>query len=102
MNSFLGSVSIYGLEDGRPKLLWRHETGDRGDGGLRAFRVQEGTFILEEYSKKANLEESLCCPKQYLRTHLKWNGHHFQMIKSEVLQNEYPNAKFLGYLSQNP
>ena len=96
-NSFLGNVLIYAIDNGGPKLLWQHETGDRGNGGLRSFRVEDGTFIIDEYSPEATLEESLCCPKQFMSSRFRWDGKRFGLVKSAVLANEYPDARFLGF-----
>lgn len=96
-NSFVGSLMIYSLQGDKLVLLYRHETGDRGNGGLRAFRTENGRLIIEEYDPAVNLEQSLCCPKNYRRTYLRWKDGRFSGDKSEVLVNEYPNAFFVGY-----
>jgi hypothetical protein len=96
-NSFFGNLLIYTMKETGPTLLWQHETGDRGNNGLRGFRVENGEFILEEYSEEANPQQSLCCPKYFLRSYYRWTNNQFTRAKSEVLANEYSNAYFVGY-----
>lgn len=98
-NSFLGNLLIYTLQKGEPRLLWQHETGDRGNGGLRGFSVENGEFVVEEYVKEANPEQSLCCPKNFLRSYYRWNNGKFVRVRSAVIANEYSNAYFKGYPS---
>ncbi len=101
-NSFLGNLLVYKLLRGQPKLLWQHETGDRGNGGLRGFKVEGGRLIVEEYDPKVNAEESLCCPKKFRRSFFRWKNGRFARDKSEVVLNEYPNAYFVGYPADQP
>lgn len=96
VNRFVGSVFIYAIEKGKPNLLWHHETGDRADGGLRRIAVDSGTLILEEYARSEG-DGGLCCPKKFIRSHYKWNGNHFEKIRSAMLPNEHKTAEFLGY-----
>lgn len=95
-NSFLNGIFIYTVEEGGPRLLWHHETGDRADGGLRRIAVEDRTLVIEQYARSEG-DGGLCCPKKFIRSYYRWNGEHFGKIKSETLPNEYDNARFLGY-----
>jgi hypothetical protein len=108
-NGSVACIFIYILRDGKPSLLWSHETGDRANGGLRSIRVEGFDLVVEQYdikfdSAKGSYEEgtALCCPKRFFRSHYRWNGEHFEKSKSETLPNEYDNARFLGYPSDRP
>lgn len=99
-NSGAACIFVYAAEGGAPKLLWSHETGDRAYGGLRSIRVEDGNLIVEQYDSKFGEKETpACCPKGFTRSYYRWDGAHFEKIKSETLPNEYENARFLGYLS---
>ncbi|HYJ87382.1 MAG TPA: hypothetical protein VEW46_15075 [Pyrinomonadaceae bacterium] len=71
-NSFLANLLVYTIDNGILKVLWQHETGDRGNGGLRAFKVADSALIVEEYDPKVNPEQSLCCPKNFSRSSFRW------------------------------
>jgi hypothetical protein len=108
-NGSVASIFVYTLRGGEPKLLWSHETGDRADGGLRSLRVEGFDLVVEQYDikfdrAKGSYEEgtALCCPKRFIRSHYRWDGEHFEKSKSETLPNEYDNARFLGYPSDQP
>jgi hypothetical protein len=101
VNRFVGAVFIFGLQNGKPGLIWKHETGDRAEGGLRRLAVDGETLILEEYTRSEG-DGGLCCPKQFRRSEYKWNGRTFEQIKSQTLPNEYSNANFLGYPDRPP
>lgn len=91
-NSFFGNLMIYSLKGGEPQLVWQHTTGDRGDGGLRTFRIENNSLVVEEYDPAVSDTESLCCPKAFRRSFFEWRGKRMQRIRSEVLANEYSNA----------
>jgi hypothetical protein len=48
-------VYFYTLRRGRPKVMWRFEAGDRGDGGLRSVYADNGDLIVELYGRSATL-----------------------------------------------
>jgi hypothetical protein len=105
-NGSVACIFVYTLRGNEPKLLWSHETGDRANGGLRNLRVEGFDLVVEQYdikfdSAKGRYEEgtALCCPKRFIRSHYRWDGEHFEKSKSETLPNEYDNARFLGYPS---
>jgi hypothetical protein len=100
-NRFVGSIFLYTVTGKQQKLLWQHEIGDRADGGLRRIAV-EGRFVIVEQYQRSEGDGGLCCPKQFVRTSLRWNGLSFERIKKETLTNEYDNAEFLGYPSDKP
>ncbi len=106
-NGSVACIFVYTLRGNEPKVLWSHETGDRANGGLRSLKVEGGfELVVEQYdikfdSAKGSYEEgtALCCPKRFIRSRYRWDGEHFEKSKSETLPNEYDNARFLGYPS---
>jgi hypothetical protein len=95
-NRFVGAVFVYTIENGKMKLLWQQETGDRADGGLRRMAFDGRTLIIEKYARSEG-DGGLCCPTKFRRSYYELRGQQFNRIKSEVLPNEYDYAKFLGY-----
>jgi hypothetical protein len=90
---------IYTLGDSNPQLLWKHGFGSAAFGGLRKLSVENGVLLVEEYIHSDS--EPYCCPKKFLRLFYKWDGKRFQKGKPETLTNEYEDAKFMGYPSDN-
>lgn len=87
-------VYIFGIEGGTPKIIWRFETGDRADGGLRNVYAENGQLVVELFGKDRVIgnelfkgDEGLCCPSVFTRTRYKWTGKHFIEISREVLKN---------------
>lgn len=87
-------VYIFTQENGKLKLIWDFETGDRADGGLRNVYADNGQLVIELFGKDRVIgrqlyrgEEGLCCPSSYTKTHYRWTGKRFQQISSEVLLN---------------
>ena len=93
-------VYIFTLDDGRPKLLWSFETGDRADGGLRNVYADHGQLVIELFGKDriigSNLyggEEGLCCPSSFTRARYEWSGSNFRLKGNpEVLPNPSHDA----------
>ena len=91
-------VYIFGLENGKLKVLWSFETGDRADGGFRNAYADRGELVVELFGKEriigSNLyrgEEGLCCPSSFTRARYEWNGTKFRLKgMPEVLPN--PNG----------
>ncbi len=100
-NKFVDAIFVYTLENNAPVVLWKHETRDRADGGLRRISVQNRVLTVEEYVGSEG-DGGLCCPKIYVRSNYRWNGSQLEKIKSETLPNEYKTAEFLGYASSHP
>jgi hypothetical protein len=83
-------VYIYTLRQGRAKLLWAFETGDRADGGLKDIRGENGKLIIELLGKNKMIGSNLytddgtkngdCCPTMFTRTKYVWHGNKFQRI----------------------
>jgi hypothetical protein len=108
-NGAVACIFVYTSRSGEPQLLWSHETGDRANGGLRSLRVEGFDLVVEQYDikfdwSKGSYEEGTarCCPKRFIRSTYRWDGEHFEKSKSETLPNEYDNARFLGYPSDQP
>ena len=88
-------VYIFTLQNGRPKLLWSLETGDRADGGFRNAYADHGELIVELFGKDRIIgsylyrgEEGLCCPSSFTRARYQWNGAEFRLKGApEVLPN---------------
>jgi hypothetical protein len=95
-------VYVYTFE-GKAKLLWAFDTGDRGDGGLRKVYGENGDLIVELYGKNTTIgdiadkeDAGACCPKSFSRSRYKWSGGQFQKKGlPEVLPNPLPNAELL-------
>ena len=83
-------IYIYTMHQGRPKLLWTFQTGDRADGGLKDIRSENGHLVLELYGKDKILgrnlykddgtNKGLCCPTIFTRTRYVWSGHRFRRV----------------------
>jgi hypothetical protein len=90
-------VFVYGLDHGKPRLLWKFVTGDRADGGPRRIYAENGELVIELYGVGAAIGKKLygteegvgaCCPRHFTRTRYRWAGGHFQEIgKPEVFPN---------------
>jgi len=89
-------VFVYGLDHGKPRLLWKFATGDRADGGPRQIYAENGELVIELYGVGTAIGKKLygteevgaCCPKHFTRTRYRWVGGRFQQIgKQEVLPN---------------
>jgi hypothetical protein len=89
-------VYVYTWKDERPELLWYFGTGDRADGGLKDFWVENGELTMDLYGQVRFLlgqvetgkitgdEEQLCCPTFFTRTSYKWNGSSFLLSKRRL------------------
>lgn len=87
-------VYIFALKDGKPKIIWQFETGDRADGGLRNVYAENGQLVVELFGKDRVIgselyqgDEGLCCPSVFTRSRYKWTGQHFTEISREALKN---------------
>jgi len=92
-------VYIFGVENGKPKLLWDFETGDRADGGLRNVYADKAGLVIELFGKDRVIgeqlyrgEEGLCCPSSFTRTRYRWTGQRFEEISKDVLKNPTGDA----------
>jgi hypothetical protein len=101
-NSMTHVVFTYTWANKTVKMLWVHETGDRAEGGLRNIYIVNGNLVIEQYDLERTIingEEisttGYCCPKTFTRLYYKWDGHDFKKTKSEVMQNEFGNARIL-------
>ena len=83
-------VYIFGLVNGKLKVLWSFETGDRADGGLRQVYSDGGNLTVELYGRGKVLGTNLHTddgtraqhPYPYIvtRTRYRWLKNHFQLI----------------------
>src|SRR2546421_201102 len=87
-------VYIFAIENGKPKLIWDFETGDRADGGLRNVYADGGQLVIELFGKDRVIggqlyrgEEGLCCPSSFTRTRYRWTGKRFEETSKGVLEN---------------
>lgn len=92
-------VYIFTMEEGRPRLLWDFETGDRADGGIRQVYADNSELVVELFGKDRVIgeelyrgDEGLCCPSSFTRTRYKWTGKRFQQIGKEIFANPRGNA----------
>jgi hypothetical protein len=78
-NSFTGCIFIYTMKRGKLRLLWRHEIGDRGVGGLKDLKVVNRNLLVEQY-------EGNCpgCMDRWRRVSYRWNGRGFRIVKSQL------------------
>lgn len=84
-------VYIFAHKENEPELLWYFRTGDRADGGLKNFRVENGELVVELYGQDRYLageletlkitgdEEQICCPTFYTQSRYKQNGKFFKL-----------------------
>ncbi len=89
-------VFIYGLSQGKPRLLWKFVTGDRADGGPRRIYAENGELVIELYGVGAAINKKLygteevgaCCPRHFTRTRYRWTRERFRQTgKEEVFPN---------------
>jgi len=99
-NGSYACIFIYSMRGNVPRLLWKHETGDRAYGGLRGIRVADGNLSIEEYDV-GNEEPCMTCPKRFIRSYYRWNGNRFRRIKAETLPYNGNGVEFLGYPSDS-
>lgn len=92
-------VYIFTMENGKPKLIWDFETGDRADGGLRNVYADNGQLVIELFGKDRVIggqlyrgDEGLCCPSSFTRTLYRWSGKHFLEVSRDVLKNPTGDA----------
>lgn len=84
-------VYVFTMKEGRPELIWHFRTGDRSDGGLKDFRLENGEVVVELYGQDRYIlgegetlkitgdEEQICCPTYFTRSRYKWNGSNFRL-----------------------
>src|SRR6266404_4221098 len=83
-------VYIFGLENGKAKVLWSFQTGDRADGGLRQVYADGGNLVVELYGRGKIIGTDLYAddgtrvqqPYPYIvtGTRYRWLKNHFQLI----------------------
>ncbi|HEU0143437.1 MAG TPA: hypothetical protein VFQ47_01510 [Nitrososphaera sp.] len=102
-NGSYACTFIYSMKGNSPRLLWKHETGDRAFGGLRSIRVDGSNLIVEQYDASFNDKPVPCmiCSKRFVRASYRWNGKRFRKTKSETLPYNGNGIEFLGYPSDS-
>jgi hypothetical protein len=92
-------VYIFVMENGKPRLIWDFETGDRADGGLRNVYAENGKLVIELFGKDRVIggqlykgDEALCCPSSITKTGYKWTGKTFEQVSREVSKNPSSGA----------
>ena len=95
---------VYELEEGKPKLIARMQTGSRGDGGLvRAF-VRNQLLIVDFADPDRRVGD--CCLEAYVRVQYRWQGGLFveegtQERGNLDLHEGPPRPKFREYPVKN-
>jgi len=94
-------VYIFTMDNGKPKLIWDFETGDRADGGLRNIYADQGDLVVELYGKGKVLGTDLYAddgtraqtPYAYYftQTRYKWDGTQFKQKGAPVIQSDSKN-----------
>jgi hypothetical protein len=91
-------VYIFTMHQGKPKLIWDFETGDRADGGLRQVYAQDGDLIIELYGRGKIIgtdvldddgtREEQPYPYSITRSRFVWVGEKFkQKNESEIFSD---------------
>ena len=72
---------IYTLKNGRPFLLARLESGDRGFNGIVDIKIRVGNLVVTRNEREG---ASDCCATHTLTKTLKWNGKKFIVIGKPI------------------
>ena len=95
-------IYLFTMEEGRPKLIWDFESGDRADGGLRQIYAENGNLVIELFGNDRVIggelyqgDEGLCCPTSFTRAHYHWTGKRFELISKETLSNSRGDANVI-------
>jgi hypothetical protein len=85
-------VYVFTLENGKLKLIWDFETGDRADGGLKKIYAENGNLTVELYGRNRYIgaqfyggDEPLCCPTWFTRSTYRWNGRQFEIVAKDTI-----------------
>lgn len=90
---------IYTLRNNRPRLLWKYSTGNDAQGGLKTFSLNGRELVFELFGKSRivgtktkDLDETeRCCPRQYSRIRVAWDGRRFRQRGVEYFPFPYKN-----------
>jgi hypothetical protein len=85
---YISEGFVYTLKNDKPVLMTRFQGGDRGQGGLRAAKVEKGMFIVERYA--VDEMGGACCPEFVVTTNYKWNGREFVEVGVPAKRDLYP------------
>ena len=75
-------VYIHKIENGKPKLVWHWESGDRSDGGLRRLYIKGGNLVVETYEELA--DEPLCCATHFEKHYYHWKHGKIREFRQET------------------
>lgn len=89
-SGYWSSIYIYSFNKSTPKLLWKFETGDRANGGLRDIYGENNNLVVETYNELEH--EGTCCPSTYTKSTYKWNKNKFQLLSAEKKNNPSGSA----------
>jgi hypothetical protein len=94
-------VYIFTMDNGKPKLIWDFETGDRADGGLRKIYADQGDLVVELYGKGKVLGTNLYAddgsraetpyPYYITQTRYKWDSTQFKQKGTPVVLSDSTN-----------
>ena len=79
-NSFTGCIFVYSLKRGKLSLIWQHEIGDRGIGGLKDLKVVDRNLVIEQYNGRCP-----GCMERFRRSYYRWDGRRLRKIKSQTV-----------------
>jgi len=79
-NSGTGCIFIYTMSRSKLRLLWQHETGDRGMGGLKELKIVNRDLLVEQYEGNT----CMACTDRWRRTLYRWDGRRFRVAKSQA------------------
>ena len=79
---------IYGMVDGKPKLLAILDGGDRANGGIKSAKIEQGTLRVERYGTNGGA----CCPEWIEVTN-------YQLRNGKLIQSRMKRRK--KYVEQN-
>jgi uncharacterized protein (DUF427 family) len=90
---------IYAMRSNRLRLLWRFSTGSEGICGLKDFRVEDRDLVFELYgncrirgARYTWIDRNMrgeCCPENYSRVRVAWNGRRFRERTADIFPFPY-------------
>lgn len=95
-------VYIFRMDPPKPPLLlWKFESGDRGDGGLRNVYAVDGQLVVETYEPGKHLGD--CCSTSFVRSLYAWKWPRFTRTEEvRGIPNDGVAANFIGTTNACP